>query len=472
VILGLHNLGKCNMQDTYRILHATIMDNKLLEMRIREIGLPIFEEASQSGVSFFSARYWSDKMMELLVKDEKLQKAALSLAAVIPVLTRTQDVVTHVEEYLTPVADRLPVFLRWGIYRQPLFVMDVVKAAIIRWQMNGMAKRFILGETLESAISYLKAIRRRGMPFTLNSLGESVISEEEAIEHLEQYLHWIELMHRSFKNTKEGQPIIPGHGMERSPTHLSIKLTGIYPNLDPIKREKAMPVLIERLSAILAKAKECDCYITVDMEDYALKDLTLEVIEKTFCQKEFADFDKIGVVMQSYLRDTEVDLRAMQKWVKARGAPITVRLVKGAYWDMENKLASSNGWRVPVWAQKRESDQAFERNTRFLFDNADCFVPEFASHNIRSLSHAVAYAELAGVDKTRFELAGLYGMADPIKQAFVRRGYLVREYTPVGALLPGMAYFVRRLLENTSNQGFLRLKFYEHESAETLLAQP
>lgn len=448
------------------------MENPELEMRIREIGLPIFQEASQVNQSFLSMRYWSDQMMAFLIKDEKLLKAVLGLLAVIPVLTRSEDVIEHVQEYLQPVADRLPLLLRWGIDRQPLSCLNELKVRIIRWQMNEMAHRFILGNTLESAMDYLKAIRRNGMAFTLNALGESVASEKEAKEHHERYLRWIELMYRAFQGTPEAHSIIEGHAMDYSPIHLSIKLTGLYPHLEPIQRQKAIPILVERLSEIVAKARACDCYLTVDMEEYALKDLTLEVVEAVFCKDEFSNFGKVGIVMQSYLRDTETDMKRVREWVKKRRAPITVRLVKGAYWDMEHKLARSNGWPVPVWEHKYESDQAYERNTRFLLDNADCFIPGFASHNIRSLAHAVAYAELTGVANTEFELEGLYGMADPIKQAFARRGYLVREYTPVGALLPGMSYFVRRLLENTSNQGFLRLKFYEHESAEVLLAKP
>ena len=149
-----------------------------------------------------------------------------------------------------------------------------------------------------------------------------------------------------------------------------------------------------------------------------------------------------------------------------------MRLVKGAYWDYEKIKAAQNGWPIPVFLQKPESDANFETLTRILLENEAIVTAAFGSHNVRSIAHAQAMAEQLGIDRSRFEFQLLYGMAGPIKRALVEMGYRVREYCPVGELLPGMSYLVRRLLENTSNEGFLRAKFSDNVSAADLLRDP
>ncbi len=114
----------------------------------------------------------------------------------------------------------------------------------------------------------------------------------------------------------------------------------------------------------------------------------------------------------------------------------------------------------------------FETITRILLENESIVTAAFGSHNVRSIAHAQALADELGIDRSRFEFQLLYGMAGPIKRALVEMGYRVREYSPVGELLPGMSYLVRRLLENTSNEGFLRAKFSENVSAQQLLRDP
>src|SRR5205814_2928239 len=131
-----------------------------------------------------------------------------------------------------------------------------------------------------------------------------------------------------------------------------------------------------------------------------------------------------------------------------------------------------NGWPVPVFLQKPESDANFETLSRVLLENESVVTAAFGSHNVRSIAHAQAVADGLGIDPSRFEFQLLYGMAGPIKRALVELGYRVREYSPVGELLPGMSYLVRRLLENTSNEGFLRAKFSEKTAESELLRDP
>ena len=213
-------------------------------------------------------------------------------------------------------------------------------------------------------------------------------------------------------------------------------------------------------------------FINFDMESYKLKDLTLELFKSIFIEPEFSQKPDIGIAIQAYLRESEVDLTQLIAWARMHKRAISVRLVKGAYWDSETILAQQKGWPIPVWQKKPQSDANYEKLTLLLLDNSDLVTSNFASHNVRSCAHAIVQAELRGIDPKAYEFQALYGMADELKASLLQLGHRVREYCPVGELLPGMAYLVRRLLENTSNEGFLRLRNREEASVAQLISNP
>ena len=213
-------------------------------------------------------------------------------------------------------------------------------------------------------------------------------------------------------------------------------------------------------------------FVNIDMEQYAYKDATLRIFRDVFAEEEFRDWADVGIAVQAYLRDTGDDLAALADWARQRGTPVWVRLVKGAYWDFESVIAAQNDWPLPVWAEKPETDANYEAQTAFLMEHHTFLRPAIASHNVRSIAHALAQAEVHGVPARGFEFQMLFGMAEPIKAALVAMGQRVRVYTPFGQLLPGMAYLVRRLLENTSNESFLRAGFHEHLPEDQLLMNP
>ena len=181
---------------------------------------------------------------------------------------------------------------------------------------------------------------------------------------------------------------------------------------------------------------------------------------------------------QRYAERCDAALDAIEAWLTGAGAPrttpLTVRLVKGAYWDHEIVEARQHGWEVPVFDVKADSDRNFEQLTRRLLDSRTrgCGLRvAIASHNLRSIAHAIAYNRLTGGKDQDLELQILRGLGDPLQEAIAGMELRVRAYCPVGDLVAGMAYLVRRLLENTSNESFL------HEQAsgrplEELLAAP
>jgi RHH-type proline utilization regulon transcriptional repressor/proline dehydrogenase/delta 1-pyrroline-5-carboxylate dehydrogenase len=208
------------------------------------------------------------------------------------------------------------------------------------------------------------------------------------------------------------------------------------------------------------------------MEDFDSRETLLLAFEEVLSSEEFRSAPSVGVVLQAYLRDADetLDRILSSPAMTGREVPPTIRLVKGAYWDHESVIAGQRGWEAPVWSQKRESDACFERLTRRLVDARDSVRPAIATHNLRSLAHAIAYHEQRGGTPAELELQVLRGLGDELAEGVARLGYRVRIYTPIGDLVAGMAYLVRRLLENSSNEGFLLRQ--RHQSLDELLEAP
>ena len=206
------------------------------------------------------------------------------------------------------------------------------------------------------------------------------------------------------------------------------------------------------------------------MESYDFKDLTIEVFRRL--RAEFRDFSHLGIVLQAYLRDTEADLRKLLAWMRQEDLPSAIRLVKGAYWDYETVIAAQNGWPNRVWSRKTQTDANFEKCARILLENAEHCYLACGSHNLRSIAVVLETARELNVAPGRFEFQLLYGMAEPVRNAIRDATGRVRLYAPFGELVPGMAYLVRRILENTANESFLRATFGATTDAAKLLADP
>ena len=242
--------------------------------------------------------------------------------------------------------------------------------------------------------------------------------------------------------------------------------------MSPRAFEDSIDKAKERLRPLLRQAIRCRAFLNVDMEHHSIKSLTLALYKQLLEEDEFRGYPHTGVAVQAYLRDAEDDVTALVDWCRARRQRITIRLVKGAYWDTEVIHARQNRWPPPVFTDKHESDANFERVARLVLGNHEYLSLACGSHNIRSIAAVIETAEEMRVPQDRFEFQVLYGMAEPIRKALLDEGLRVRQYCPIGELVPGMAYLVRRLLENTSNESFLRKSFAEHASMAELLRNP
>ncbi|MHC4991553.1 MAG: bifunctional proline dehydrogenase/L-glutamate gamma-semialdehyde dehydrogenase, partial [Planctomycetota bacterium] len=257
-------------------------------------------------------------------------------------------------------------------------------------------------------------------------------------------------------------------------TNISIKISSLYARTDPIDFKSLLDGLQTAIRPLLETAARENVFINFDMEQYALKDLTLELFMRCCESIEFEG----GLAMQAYLRSGDEDVQLIADWARRTGRQVTVRLVKGAYWDYETIHAEQHGWPVPVWSRKSDTDACFERMTKTLVEAIPRSTGEggvklaLGSHNIRSIAYALSLLEKHDLPLNAVELQMLHGMADELKGAAVERGLRLRQYVPVGEMIPGMAYLVRRLLENTSNESWLRASFLDSASPEQLLASP
>ncbi|RMD70588.1 MAG: aldehyde dehydrogenase family protein, partial [Cyanobacteria bacterium J149] len=309
------------------------------------------------------------------------------------------------------------------------------------------------------------------MGFTIDLLGEAVITEGEAESYLQSYLDLItELGTRAQKwATVPEIDIADGENLPK--VQVSVKLTAFYSQFDPVDPEGGKIKVCDRIRTLLRHAQAYGAAVHFDMEQYNYKDVTIAILQELLMEDEFRSRTDIGVTIQGYLRDSENDLRKWIDWAKRRGNPITVRLVKGAYWDQETIKSRQNHWAQPVFNQKAETDINYENLTRLLLENHPYLYAAIASHNVRTQANAIAIAESLGIPKRRFECQILYGMGESLAKAIVKKGYRVRVYAPYGKLLPGMAYLIRRLLENTANSSFLRQNSEEKPITE-LIAPP
>ncbi len=436
-----------------------------LQGEIERRGRRVFELVNKHPEPLFSKAGFYRRLMALSMRDERFKAQLFRFVDVLPSLRRSSEIVEHLDEYFSD--DGFGPLVNVGV--RLARIVPWVSGRILRWNVSGMARQFIAGRNPDDVMATLRKRHAQKIGFTVDLLGEGVVSEAQADEYAARYLDLLEKLARETKSWSD--PL--GKNSELFPVvNLSVKISALYSQISPADPADAIAHLAPKLRPLLRRARELGAFINFDMESYAHKNITLELFKTIFTEEEFKDWPHAGIVIQAYLRDSETDLRDLIEWGRARGTRFALRLVKGAYWDYETTKSRQNGWDCPVYFHKPESDANFEALTRVLLENESIVTAAFGSHNVRSIAHAQALADELGIDRSRFEFQLLYGMAGPIKRALVEMGYRVREYCPVGELLPGMAYLVRRLLENTSNEGFLRAKFAENVSAEELLRDP
>lgn len=443
---------------------AGVMDQGRIEQKGREI-FRLMKETP----AVFDKRRWTGELMNLAMADPGLKVQLFRFIDVFPTLTTTELLIRHLREYFLVEEAHLPLAMRMLLTGAVIPPLAGVAAPLVRRNILAFSRLFLAGSSPEDALESFKAIREHGRTFSVDILGEAALSEKEALAYQEQYLALIDFL---AKATGGWPSLQPGREALFPRYNVSVKISSLYSRLGPLNHEDSVEQVKLRLRPIFRKARDAGGGVTVDAETYDLKNISHEVFTGLLEEAEFQGWEGAGMAVQAYLKETPEDLRRLIGWARAAGRRVALRLVKGAYWEYETITAAQKEWPLPVFEQKAHTDWNYERCAELMLANTGCVAPALGTHNVRSLAFVLTAAEHYGVARESLEIQMLYGMAEPIKEALHQMGHVVREYTPVGELLPGMAYLVRRLLENTSNEGFLRQTFVEMADREALLAAP
>jgi RHH-type transcriptional regulator, proline utilization regulon repressor / proline dehydrogenase / delta 1-pyrroline-5-carboxylate dehydrogenase len=441
-----------------------------MQFEIEAIGREIFARMAGAKPNLFSHSNLTGHLLEWSMQKETLKMQLFRLVDVLPVLDSNREIARHVAEYLGDSSDALPPAMKrvLGLARQvPLLTGPPTRRVVRR-----IARSFILARDPREALPRLRAMRDRSTAFTVDLLGETVLSEPEADEYAARYLELVDVL----ANAAAAWPTVPklDHDDRGAipAVNISVKVSALFSQIKPEASGYSIDYLARRLRPLLRLAMARHVFINLDMEMHSLKELTLRLFMSLLSEEEFRHYPHFGIAMQAYLRETPGDLDRLIEWSAQRGTRVTIRLVKGAYWDTETIQARQQNWPSPVYESKEETDAAYERLALRLLERSDVIDAAFGTHNVRTIAACIASARRVGLPPARLEFQMLYGMAEPIQEALIELGYRVREYCPLGEMLSGMAYLVRRLLENTSNEGFLRATFSEGASPEILLRDP
>jgi len=419
-----------------------------LEKAISDVGKTLYASASTSRPALFRARGVRGALLAQALRDEGLRRALFQFVDVLPQLEGAEAVARHYRAYLggRELAGAWGRLLALG--SRPLMSW-AVRASVAR-----LAGLFLIEETGTAVARVMRELARAGAGTTIDAVGEAVLTEAESAAYVERYRN-----------------VLAWQQAAGATAHASIKLSALTPRFDPVDPRSSKERALERIAPLMRDVIAMRAALTIDMEHYELKPLVIDTFRALVEAYPDAGWQP-GLALQAYLPETQGDLADLIAWARAGNRRITVRLVKGAYWDTEVVLAGQRNWPVPVYVEKAATDAAYERLTRALFEAADAVYPAIAGHNLRSLTHALALASTLGLPRERWEIQMLYGMAEPLQRAIAEYGANLRVYVPSGDLVVGVAYLIRRLLENTASTSILRQAYAEGHDTAALLAPP
>jgi len=299
------------------------------EARIKEIGTRMLSLARAHKTGVLSAKFYSDALMNWSMKDPNFKVQLFRFVDAFPMLRSSEDIFDHWEDYLTQPGVTIPgpieIALKAGGLAKGL------AAGVISRQITSMASKFIAGTDAASALANLKELWNDGIAFSVDLLGETCLSDEEADQYRDKYLDLINNLPEKASSWKANPRLETDHLGAIPRTNVSVKISSLSARCDPIDTKGSIRNLMTRLGPILEAAVKRGVFVNFDMEQYALKDLTLELFMR--CCEEYPF--NAGLAMQAYLKSGESDARRLCEWATKKGRLVSVRLVKGAYWDYQ-----------------------------------------------------------------------------------------------------------------------------------------
>ncbi|MBB4863298.1 RHH-type proline utilization regulon transcriptional repressor/proline dehydrogenase/delta 1-pyrroline-5-carboxylate dehydrogenase [Pseudomonas nitritireducens] len=316
--------------------------------------------------------------------------------------------------------------------------------------MRLMGEQFVTGETIAEALANAANMESRGFRYSYDMLGEAALTEEDAKRYLASYEQAI----HSIGKASHGRGIYEGPG-------ISIKLSALHPRYSRAQYDRVMEELYPTVLGLVKMARDYDIGINIDAEEADRLEISLDLLERLCFEPALAGWNGIGFVIQAYQKRCPYVIDYVIDLAKRSRHRLMIRLVKGAYWDSEIKLAQVNGLEgYPVYTRKPYTDVSYLACARKLLAVPEAIYPQFATHNAHSLS---AIYQLAGQNyyPGQYEFQCLHGMGEPLYEQVVGKvadgkfNRPCRIYAPVGSHETLLAYLVRRLLENGANTSFV-----------------
>ena len=317
----------------------------------------------------------------------------------------------------------------------------VVRTAVSQ-AMKFLGKQFVLGQTIEEAVSEAAELESQGYTYSYDMLGEAARTANDAERYFQAYAHAIKQI-----SNNTGDDIISKPG-------ISIKLSALHPRYEYTHKQTVMDELLPKAQALVDLAADANIGLNIDAEEADRLDLSLDLIESLMANTAHKQWRGFGVVVQSYGRRALPVIDWLIERCHHYNTHIMVRLVKGAYWDAEIKQAQELGLaNFPVFTRKAHTDVSYIVCAQRLLNNRDVIYPQFATHNAHTVS-TIRY--LAGPETDSYEFQRLHGMGEALHQHIKQQhNTRCRIYAPVGAHVDLLAYLVRRLLENGANSSFV-----------------
>ena len=377
-------LGRQRARRSKKYLEAfmsTELENKILEQ-----GLELLDAINNEHESIFDKNAWMGRMMDWVMKDPQFKVDLFRFVDVLPALESKDQLARHVKEYLLQEGRDVPLLMGTALKAASFSLTKGLAFSAIKRNVTGFASRFIVGRNLDDAQKKLLNISRQGFSFTIDLLGEATLSEKEANDYFDRYREIIEQLPRLKQKIKSSKNF-------DDPPNVSIKISALSSKLKEEAKDYSVNLLLEKVLPLLELAKEKSVFVNFDLESFQYHAITNDLFCRIIELEQFKNWPHLGIVVQAYLKNSAKDLDRLLDMAKKRPSPFSVRLVKGAYWDYELVKSKKLNIDCPVYLEKAETDLAFENLSKKLIDHCQYIRPAFASHNLRSLAHAIAYAQ-------------------------------------------------------------------------------
>jgi len=330
----------------------------------------------------------------------------------------------------------------------------------VQFAMKIMGRQFVMGRTIKEAVDRAVETEKKGYVYSYDMLGEGARTMADAENYFDSYMTAI----IAIGQASEGRDPVSSPG-------ISVKLSAIHPRYEFTQRERVMNELVPKVKQLALAAKKYDIGFTIDAEEADRLDISLDIIEAVFTDQALEGWEGFGVAVQAYLKRAFFVIEWIRELTLKANRKMMVRLVKGAYWDSEIKIAQKDGHPgYPVFTRKAATDVCYKACAIKLMEYRDSIFPQFATHNAYT---AATIIEMAKGDNKGFEFQRLHGMGESLFDQIVTEDQIqCRVYAPVGQHEDLLAYLVRRLLENGANSSFVNAVVDESKSVESLLLDP